>query len=77
MKTMIRLAALVLVVLASLATLPLAAQQTYQPIGGPDSCAQFCMIALCAYPQTCGPFVDSQGVLSCGCHDDGIKPVGQ
>jgi hypothetical protein len=68
MKTMIRLAALALVVLASLATLPLAAQQTYQPIG-PDSCAQFCMIALCAYPQTCGPFVDSTGTPRCGCHD--------
>ena len=74
MKTMIRLAALVLVVLASLATLPLAAQPT--PIG-PNSCAQFCMIALCAYPQTCGPFVDSQGVLRCGCHDREIKPVEQ
>jgi hypothetical protein len=68
MKTMIRLVALVLVVLASLATLPLAAQ-TYQPLG-PKSCAQFCMIALCAYPQTCGPFVDSTGTPRCGCHGE-------
>jgi hypothetical protein len=28
------------------------------------------MVALCAYPQTCGPFVDSAGVLRCGCHGD-------
>jgi len=69
MKSMLRLVALVLVLLASLITLPLAAQ-TYPPIG-PGSCAQFCMIALCASPQTCGPFVDSTGTPSCGCHDEG------
>lgn len=68
MKTMIRLVALVLVVVASLATLPLAAQISLPP--GPKSCAQFCMVALCAYPQTCGPFVDSTGTLRCGCHGE-------
>jgi hypothetical protein len=68
MKSTIRLVALALVVLASLAILPSTAQ-TVQPIG-PKTCAQFCMVALCAYPQTCGPFVDSAGVLRCGCHGD-------
>ena len=69
MRSMLRLVALVLVLLASLTTLPLAAQ-IYQP-PGPSSCAEFCMIALCAYPQTCGPFVDSTGTPNCGCHDEG------
>ena len=67
MKSTIRLIALVLVVLASLATLPSTAQIV--PIG-PKTCAQFCAIALCAYPQTCGPFVDSTGTPRCGCHGE-------
>jgi len=67
MKSMVRLVALALVVLPSLTTLPSVAQ-TYQPLW-PKSCAQFCAIALCAYPQTCGPFVDSTGTQRCGCHD--------
>ena len=69
MKFTLRLVALVLVLLASLTTLPLAAQ-TFQPLW-PKSCAEFCAIALCAYPQTCGPFVDSTGTPRCGCHGQG------
>lgn len=67
MKPIIRLVALVLVTLASLTTVPLAAQ-TYQVLW-PKSCTDFCAIVLCAYPQTCGPFVDSTGTQRCGCHD--------
>ena len=66
MKPMIRLVALVLVVLASFTALPSAAQ--IQPLL-PKSCAQLCAIILCAFPQTCGPFVDSTGTQRCGCHD--------
>ena len=71
MKPVIRLLALGLVVLASLTTLPSTAQ-TVEPLL-PKSCAQLCAIILCAFPQTCGPFVDSTGTQRCGCHDRLIK----
>lgn len=67
MKHMLRLLALVLVVLASFTALPSAAQ-TPQPLF-PKSCAELCARILCAYPQTCGPFVDSTGTPRCGCHN--------
>lgn len=66
MKPMIRLTALVLVLLASLTALPSAAQVVFWP---PKTCADFCAIILCAFPQTCGPFVDANGVERCGCHN--------
>ena len=71
MKPMIRLAALVLVVLASLGTLPSTAQ-TPVPVF-PKTCQQLCAIILCVFPQTCGPFVDSTGTPRCGCHDQSVK----
>lgn len=67
MKPMIRLVALVLVLLASLTTLPSAAQN-YELLW-PKSCPELCAIILCAFPQTCGPFVDSTGTQRCGCHN--------
>ena len=66
MKPMLRLLALVLVVLASLSALPSAADT--QPLL-PKSCAELCARILCAFPQTCGPFVDSTGTQRCGCHN--------
>ena len=66
MKPMIRLLALVLVVLASLSALPSAAQ--IQPLL-PKTCPELCAMILCAFPQTCGPYVDSTGTQRCGCHD--------
>lgn len=66
MKAMIRLVALGLVVLASLSTLPSAAQ-TVQPLW-PKTCPELCAIILCAFPSTCGEFVDSTGTKRCGCH---------
>lgn len=66
MKTMIRLVALGLVVLASFSALPSAAQ-TVQPLW-PKTCPQWCAIILCAFPQTCGEFVDATGTKRCGCH---------
>lgn len=69
MKSMIRLTALVLVLLASFTTLPLAAQTVLFP----KTCPELCAIILCAFPQTCGPFVDANGVQRCGCHDRSIR----
>ena len=50
-----------------------------QPAAGGGSfelqCAQFCAIALCAYPQVCGVFFDSTGQKRCGCHDRGVREV--
>jgi hypothetical protein len=70
MKPMKRLVALVLVLLASLTALPSAAQVV---VLWPKTCPELCAIILCAYPQTCGTFVDSTGVQRCGCHDRSIK----
>lgn len=64
MKPMIRLVVLVLVVAASLTSLPSSAQT---PIW-PKTCPELCAIIFCAFPSTCGPFVDSTGTLRCGCH---------
>ena len=69
MKSMMRLTALVLVLLASLTAMPSTAQ-TVQVRWPPKSCADFCAVVRCAYPQTCGPYVDSAGVQRCGCHGD-------
>ena len=66
MKSMFRLVALVLVAAASLSSLPSSAQ-TVQPLW-PKSCPELCAIILCAFPSTCGPYVDSTGTKRCGCH---------
>ena len=66
MKACLRLA-LAVFILAGLVTVPTAANGQ---IGGGDlQCAQFCMVALCASPQTCGPFINEDGQRDCGCHD--------
>ncbi len=70
MKSMMRLTALALILLASLTALPSAAQVV---VLWPKTCPELCAIILCAFPQTCGPFVDANGVERCGCHDRSIK----
>lgn len=71
MKACLRLALAVLI-LAGLVMVPTSANGQIQ-IGGGGSfdlqCAQFCMVALCAQPQTCGPFINENGQRDCGCHD--------
>ena len=66
MKSMMRLVALVLVLVASLTTLPSAAQVV---VLWPKTCEEFCATALCLFPQTCGTYVDSTGTKRCGCHN--------
>ena len=34
----------------------------------PKTCAQFCATVRCAYPATCGPYINSAGNPACGCH---------
>ena len=58
MKSMVRLVALALVVLASFTTLASAAKQE------PDPCASFCSIVFCEGSQICGPTA-----TGCRCHD--------
>lgn len=73
MKALLRLA-LVVFILAGLITVPTSAWQ----IGGGSfelECAQFCMVALCPQPQTCGVFIDSNGQRACGCHG-GVEVIG-
>ncbi len=66
MKACLRLA-LAVFILAGLVTVP---SPTRAQIGSFDlQCAQFCMVALCAQPQTCGPFINENGQRDCGCHD--------
>lgn len=63
MKAWLRLALAVLV-LAGLVTIPNSAEGN-----GDLQCAQFCMVALCASPEVCGPHLDANGQPACGCHN--------
>ena len=78
MKALLRLALAVLI-LAGVVTFPTSANgYTFgtQPIGSFElQCAQFCMVALCPEPQTCGVFINSNGQRNCGCHG-GIGVIG-
>ena len=76
MKACLRLA-LALFVLAGLVTIPGSADGN--PFAATNQlidleCARFCMVALCASPQTCGVFIDANGQRACGCHDPIIRP---
>lgn len=73
MKACLRLA-LVVFALAGLVMVP--ASVSGQIGGGDLQCAQFCMVALCAQPQTCGVFINAEGQRDCGCHDSGVILVG-
>ena len=81
MKALLRLALAVLI-LASVVTVPTSADGysfTPKQIGGGSfelQCAQFCMVALCAQPEVCGVFIDSNGERACGCHNPYGGPIG-
>lgn len=34
----------------------------------PKTCSQFCATVRCAYPTTCGPYINASGQPACGCH---------
>ena len=71
MKALLRLA-LVVVILA-VATVSTSADGfslTPKPIGSFElQCTQFCMVVLCAEPNVCGVFINSNGQRDCGCHN--------
>ena len=72
MKALLRLA-LVVVILA-VATVSTSADgyslTTPKPIGSFElQCTQFCMVVLCAEPEVCGVFINSNGQRDCGCHN--------
>ncbi len=80
MKALLRLA-LAVVILAGVVTVPTSADSaslSWQIGSGSFElqCAQFCMVALCPEPQTCGVFTDSNGQRACGCHNPYGGPVG-
>jgi hypothetical protein len=33
-----------------------------------DVCQDLCARVRCAYPTTCGPYIDASGQPACGCH---------
>jgi hypothetical protein len=62
MKAMVRLT-LAVVLLAGAVSLP-----TTVAAAPPSACEQFCWTVFCAGDQICGPYINSNGQLACGCH---------